>query len=377
LEKLLAPDEFKAAVHCFGITEPGNFTDHSHPTPLPNQNVLSVVEPNLSDAERLLLASARKKMFDARSKRVRPHLDDKILASWNGLMLGAMARAYAVLGDEKYRAAAEKNLAFIQAKLWEAPQGRAGSPLPADGMRGNDGAHGVTRPTGTLYHRWRDGERDNVQLLEAYAFLLSGVIDLYEATLEPKCLDFAIALAEAMIAKFYDSENGGFWQSVGGAKDLILRVKDDYDGAEPSGNSVATLALLKLAAITGREDFKRSAEATLRLFAHRLQNFPQAMPFMLHALDFQLEEPRRVVIAGDPPALRFGAASPDSKNFRELLRAAHSVYQPNKVVLGNAGAVEEFARTLPARNGPVVYLCTGNSCQPPTQDAAKVREMLK
>jgi uncharacterized protein YyaL (SSP411 family) len=321
-------------------------------------------------------------MFDARSRRVRPHLDDKILASWNGLMLGAMARAYAVLGDEKYRAAAEKNLQFVREKLWEALQGRAGSPsafaarqsaatarrrLPADGTRGNDGAHGVMRPTGTLYHRWRDGERDNVQLLESYAFLLSGVIDLYEATLEPKCLDFAIALAEAMVAKYYDAENGGFWQSASGAKDLILRVKDDYDGAEPSGNSVATLVLLKLAAITGRDDFKKPAEATLRLFAHRLQNFPQAMPFMLHALDFQLEEPRRVVIAGNQR---------DAKA-RELLRAAHSVYQPNKVVLGNAGAVGEFARTLPAKDGPVVYLCTGNSCQPPTQDAAKVREMLE
>jgi uncharacterized protein YyaL (SSP411 family) len=409
LEKLLAPDEFKAAVRYFGITEPGNFTDHSHPQPLKGQNILSVVNPIRSSGresaqtqenepahagcyDEALLASAKRKMLAARSRRVRPHLDDKILASWNGLMLGAMARAYAVLGDEKYRAAAEKNLAFIQAKLWEAPQGRAGSPsafaarqsaatarrrLPAAGTCGNDGAHGVTRPTGTLYHRWRDGERDNIQLLEAYAFQLSGVIDLYEATLEPKHLDFAIALAEAMIAKFHDAENGGFWQSAGGAKDLILRVKDDYDGAEPSGNSVATLALLKLAAITGREDFKKPAEATLRLFAHRLQNFPQAMPFMLHALDFWLEEPRRVVIAGDPPSLRFGAASPNSTNFHELLRAAHSVYQPNKVVLGSAGAVEEFARTLPAKNGPVVYLCTGNSCQPPTQDAAKVREMLK
>jgi len=170
-----------------------------------------------------------------------------------------------------------------------------------------------------------------------------------------------------MIAKFFDTENGGFWQSASGAKDLILRVKDDYDGAEPSGNSVATLALLKLAAITGREDFKKPAEATLRLFAHRLQNFPQAMPFMLHALDFQLEGPRRVVIAGD-------STSPKA---RELLRAVHSVYQPDKVVLGTAGAVGEFARTLPAKDSPVVYLCTGNSCQPPTQDAAKVREMLK
>ena len=97
-----------------------------------------------------------------------------------------------------------------------------------------------------------------MQLLEAYAFLLAGVIDLYEATLEPKHLDFAIALAEAMLAKFYDAENGGFWQSAAGAKDLILRVKEDYDGAEPSGNSVAILALLKLAAITDRKDFTQA-----------------------------------------------------------------------------------------------------------------------
>jgi uncharacterized protein YyaL (SSP411 family) len=206
-----------------------------------------------------------------------------------------------------------------------------------------------------------------VQLLEGYAFLMSGVIDLYEATIEPKHLDFAIALAEAMIAKFYDAGNGGFWQSTGEAKDLILRMKDDYDGAEPSGNSVATLALLKLAAITGREDFRKPAEATLRLFAHRLQDSPQAMPFMLHALDFSLADPSRVVIAGNP----------DSRAFAELLRAAHSVYQPNKLVLGNRGAEDAFAKTLPATDGPVAYLCAGNSCQAPTSEAAKVKEMLQ
>ncbi len=366
LSKLLTVEEFNIAVKYFGITAEGNFVDHSHPTPLAGQNVLSIVNeserrtpvrpvaaanaPGLADQEigvpiagdRTLFESARQKMLAARAKRIRPHLDDKILASWNGLMLGAFARASAVLGDEKYRAAAAKNLQFVRENLWD-------------------------EKSKTLFHRWRDGERDKVQLLEAYAFLLSGVIDLYEATLEPQHLDFAIELADAMLAKFFDAENGGFWQSAADSKDLILRVKDDYDGAEPSGNSVATLSLLKLGAITGRKNFTEAAEKTLRLFASRLEKFPQAMPFLLHALDFSLQEPKRVVIAGNST----------SEKFRELLRAAHSVYQPNKIISGNSGAVEGFAKTLPAKNEATVYLCTGNSCQPPTDEVAKVKELLK
>jgi hypothetical protein len=341
LSKLLKPEEFKVAARYFGITEQGNFMDHSHPEPLPNQNVLSIANPQLTGPEAALLASAKNKMLAARSKRIRPLRDDKVLASWNGLMLGAMARAGAVLGDEAYRAAAEKNLAFLKAKLWDAK-------------------------TKTLWHRWRDGERDNVQLMEGYAFLLAGVLDLYEATLASEQFDFAIALAESMMTRFYDAENGGFWQSAAGAKDLILRVKEDYDGAEPSGNSVAILALLKLGRITDRPEFTQAAEKSLRLFANRLQQTPQAVPYMLQALDFSLQEPCRAVVAGDP-------GSPQA---RALLRAIHSVYQPNKVVLGNTGPVEPFAKTLPAKGGAVVYLCTGTACQPPSSDPAQIRKAL-
>src|SRR5947209_2885365 len=118
LTQLLAPEELKVAVRYFGITQKGNFIDHSHPQPLPGQNVLSVVHAELSKPEQALLDSARKKMLATRGNRVRPHLDDKVLAPWNGLMLGAMARAYAVLGEETYLAAAEKNLAFLEGKLW-------------------------------------------------------------------------------------------------------------------------------------------------------------------------------------------------------------------------------------------------------------------
>jgi uncharacterized protein YyaL (SSP411 family) len=342
LSKLLTVEEFSVTAKYFGITAEGNFFDHSHPQPLPGQNILSIANPDMPASDQPLLASAKKKMSDVRMRRIRPQLDDKVLSSWNGLMLGAFARAAVVLDDDRYRAAAEKNLQFVRERLWDVK-------------------------SQTLFHRWRDGERDSVQLLEAYAFLLSGVIDLYEATLAPKHLDFAVELAEAMIGKFYDTENGGFWQSPAGTNNLILRVKDDYDGAEPSGNSVATLALLRLAAITGREDFRLPAQATLQLFADRLQNRPAALAFMLHAVDFWLNEPYRVVIAGEM----------NSPDFHELLCAAHSVYQPNKIVLGNTGAVAEFAGTLPAKDGATAYVCAGKTCQPPTGEVAKVKEFLK
>ena len=161
-----------------------------------------------------------------------------------------MARAGIVLGDNTYLAAAEKNAAFLKAKLWDAR-------------------------TKTLYHRWRDGQRDQVQLLEAYAFLLGGMLDLYEATLNPQHLEFSIALGESLLARFYDAEQGGFWQSTSAATDLILRVKDDYDGAEPSGNATAVAGLLRLAAITERSEFREAADKTLRLFSDRLQKLPR------------------------------------------------------------------------------------------------------
>ncbi|HEV2456095.1 MAG TPA: thioredoxin domain-containing protein, partial [Verrucomicrobiae bacterium] len=347
LSKLLSPEEFNVAANYFGITTDGNFVDHSHPQPLRGQNVLSIVNPINNDREEeKLLDAARQKMLAARAKRVRPHQDDKVLTSWNGLMLGAFARAAAVLNEPRYRQAAEKNLRFIREKLWTAGDEKNG---PA------------------LFHRWRDGQSDEVQLLEDYAFVLSGVIELYETTIDAKVLDFAIEVAAAMLDKFFDAKNGGFWQSATGSKNLILRLKDDYDGAEPSGNSVAVLSLLKLDAITGQRRFAEAAEKTLGLFSERLKKMPQAAPFLLQGVDFSLQEPARVVIAGQP----------DSNRFQELLRAAHSVYQPNKVVLGTAGAVDEFSKTLPAKGDATVYVCRGNTCQPPTDKASAIVEAIK
>jgi len=343
LAALLPPEEFSIATRYFGLTEQGNFVDHSDPEPLAGQNVLHVANANLAAEEAARLRSAKRALLGARAQRVRPHRDDKVLSSWNGLMLGALARASAVLGEPDWLGAARRNLAFLQQRLWDGE-------------------------TGTLYHRWRDGERDSVQLLDAYAFLLGGVIELYEVTLEPAHLEFAVRLAEGLLLRFHDPEQGGFWLSGADAPDLILRVKEDYDGAEPSGNSVAALALLKLADLTGRAEFREGAEQALRLFAERMQRLPQAVPYLLGALDYWLGDVRRVVIAGEPgqPATR------------ALVRAAHSIFAPNKVVLGNAGPVEPFARTMSAPGGvPVAYVCTGRACLPPTSEVEQLRRLIE
>ena len=170
IEKLLSDAESSAVIKYFGMTEGGNFEDHSDPEPLKNQNVFFLSGAEMTGAELEALETGRKKLFEEREKRVRPGLDDKILTSWNGLMLGAIARAGRVLDEPAYLEAAEKNLAFIQAKLWNEKEGK-------------------------LYHRWRDGEHLDTQILENHAYLIEGVIDLYEVTLNPQHLDFATKLA--------------------------------------------------------------------------------------------------------------------------------------------------------------------------------------
>ncbi len=338
-KRLLTPDECEVASRYFGVTAQGNFVDHSDPHPLEGQNVLSVAAPGLSEAESQALDSAKRKLLEARKKRVRPRLDDKVLVSWNGLMLGALARAGVVLGEQRCLEAAGRNAAFVRNRLWDAKARR-------------------------LHHRWREGEHDEVQLLEDYSFYLAGLLDLYEATLDPEHLVFAADIARAMIAGFFDRENGGFWESSG--EDLIVRVKPDYDGAEPSGNSVAALALLRLGKITGSEDFLAAARRTLDFYMPRMSEQPQALPCMLRAQAFSMQEPTRAVFAGDT-----GSAAG-----RALLRAVHSVYRPAKVVLGTSGPVDELARGLGDSSKPQVHLCTGSECLPPISDPERLKAQI-
>ena len=339
----LGPEDGAWACAWFGVTEKGNFVDHSHPQPIPNQNVLSTVEPEKATGKEVAarLAAVRAKLLALRAGRVRPHLDDKILTSWNGLMLGAMARAGRILGDAPALTAAKRNFDFIRSTMWEPG-------------------------TKILHHRWRDGERDQAVLLSTFAYYLSGSIGLYEATLDPAVLEFCVAVAEGMLTHFYDAKAGGFYTS-GSGKDLIFRAKDDYDGAEPSGNSVAVYSLLRLAAITDNKSFRDAAEKTLLFHSARLKEMPQGMPLMVQALAWFQREPFRVVITGD-------VASPQAQ---ALLKAAHSIYQPHRVILGTSGPVEPFARTLTAgKNGPEANVCTGKECRLPTNDPAQVIKNL-
>jgi uncharacterized protein YyaL (SSP411 family) len=307
-------------------------------------NVLSLIQPDdkLTAEQQVMLSSVKAKLLAARSKRVRPNRDNKILASWNGLMLSGLARAGVILEDDSMLAAAKRNLSFVQGKLWDAT-------------------------TKTLYNRYCDGERDAAQLLSGYASYLSGVIEYYQATLDATALDFAMELAESMIAKFYDPKLGGFFTSANAAE-LIFRVKDDNDGAEPAGNSVAILALLKLAAITDNAELRSKADKSLQLFASNLSEQPLGVAYLLQAAHYATYEPHRVVIVGD-------VSKPDTQ---AMLRAAHQYYQPEKVVLGTAGKVEEFAKKQPSVEGKATaYVCTGTACQLPITDPKKMPVVLK
>jgi uncharacterized protein YyaL (SSP411 family) len=250
LEALLTEAEFLAVKEHFGLTAGGNFLDHSDPEPLENQNVLSVVKPvaELSEESRNALEAGVAKMREARGKRIPPATDDKVLASWNGLMIAAMARAGRCLGESRYLEAAKKAHGFVAGKLWD------------EGSK-------------TLSHRWRDGDVDASQQAESYIYLLRGSRVLYEATLDAEYLAFAVKLAERARVLFYDEEEGGFFDGER-REDLVIRLKDDFDSATPTPTSVAILEYAILAELTGRTEFREAAEKSLLAAAPALETTP-------------------------------------------------------------------------------------------------------
>ena len=303
-----------------------------------------------------MLDAARERLFAARQKRVRPHRDEKIITAWNGLMISALARAAQVdvghltsgggeagaasgeATDNQYVAAAERAAQFI------------------------------------LSQRIKDGRLMRTEtvpaMVEDYALFANGLIELYETDFDPQWLLKAVELSDKMLAFFYDSKDDGFFQTDGRDESILLRSKEDYDGAEPSGNSMATLLLLRLAQFTNQPRYREPAEKTLRLFGRHMREAPQAVPQMLSALDFYLSEPKQIVIAGNLKA----------RDTRAMLDAARQIFLPNKIILVADDwrtNVVSYIKDMKMLHGKATaYVCVNYACQLPTTNPSDVLKQL-
>jgi uncharacterized protein YyaL (SSP411 family) len=251
----------------YGLTAEGNVAEDPHGE-FTGKNILFDTKPG---ERREDFETERKLLFDVRDRRPRPHLDDKVLTSWNGLMISALAKGAQVLGDAEYLEAAQRATTFLLRTMYSADNGK-------------------------LLRRFRDGEAAVDGFLDDYAFFAQALLDLYEADFNPEHLRVALQLATGGFAAFEDTEHGGFFSTAEHGEGLLLRMKDDYDGAEPSGNSVATDVLLRLAQITGDESLRNRAARAIESFAPKVKEQPVQAPQMLVALGRLLTEPAQIVI---------------------------------------------------------------------------------
>jgi hypothetical protein len=230
--------------------------------------------------------------------------------------------------------------------------------------------------TGILLRRYREGDARIPGFLDDYAFFAQALLDLYEAQFDRRHLELAIRLTDKQRDLFEDPENGAFFSSPAGDSSLVLRVKDDYDGAEPSGNSVALANLLRLLQFTGRADFQLSADKLLAAFSSRLSVAQMAIPQLLAACEFRLNEPRQIVIVGDPNA----------PATRALLRIVHGRFLPNRVLIlldsdqtrdALAAGAPAVASMHPLDGLPAAYVCRNYACQLPVAEPAQLAELLQ
>ena len=317
----------------FGVEAEGN-VDEDPRGEFTGRNILYEAQA-VADESRL--AHAKETLFHARGGRPRPHLDRKILTSWNGMMISAFAKGYVVLGDEQYLRAAERAAAFFTGRMYDAGSGQ-------------------------LRRRFCDDEAAVAGFLDDYGMLASALLDLFEATFDPPYLQGAVDLVRHAITQFEDKSQGGFFSSGEYAPDLLLRMKDDYDGAEPSGNSVMTELLLRLAHLTGDDVFRASAERSLTGFAPKIKAQPTMAPQMLVAMDRWLAEPEQVVIR---------CAKIDAE-VREMLADRRRHFAANTVLLAltddDAASIANLAPFLAQleRKGRItVYECRNFTCELP------------
>ena len=347
IEKTLGADAKLFNDH-YGIEENGNAVADPH-NEFTGRNVLYVAHPASEEAERAL-ARGRAALLRVREKRPRPHLDDKVLTDWNAMMIAALAKASIVFAEPRYREAAEKAARFLERTM-------------------KDGSGG-------LLHRYRDGDAAIQANLNDYAFLLDATLHLYEATFDAAWLSRAKDLADAMIARFWDADGGGFYLTAADAEVLISRPKEIYDGAIPSGNSAAALALIRLARFTGEQRYQRHAEHTIGCFSETIAFDPSNYPMMLQALDFTLGPSREIVVASERRDAASGA----------LLDEVRKRFYPNQVVLlaVPGAAAQALAKIAPfvADKKPVsgkaaAYVCRNHACQLPVTEPEALRRILQ
>jgi len=342
----------------YGVEKSGNVDRDPH-NEFPHKNVLYVAHSteeagekfNLSQQEvQSLLADGRAKMLKAREAHPRPHLDDKTIVAWNGLMISPMARAGLVLDEPRYTQAAARAAEFIKTNLY------------------NSQTHILTRV-------WREGRSDIDGFLSDYAFFIHGLLDLYETTLDVRWLKMALDLQEKQDALFWDKQAGGYFDTTGTDPSVLMRMKEDSDNAEPSGNSIAALNLLRLSQMTDSRELRDKAEKTLGAFASRLSQYPAAMPQMLVAYDFHLDKTRQIVLAGRPGA-------PDTQ---AMLKEIYARYIPNKIILSADGGDGQkflaervaFVQGVAPINGrATAYVCENYVCQLPTNEVPKLAAIL-
>ena len=345
--------------HRYGVADGGNVANDPHQE-FTNRNILyeaATLEETARQFDRPLeeirdgIDRAKRMLLEARSARVRPHLDDKILTSWNGLMISALALGGAVLDEPRYAEAARRAAEFLLERMYN-PR------------------------TGVLLRRYRQDDAAIPGFLDDYALFAQALLDLYEAQFDRRYLDLAVRLTEKQIELFEDRQEGAFFSTAAGDDSLVMRVKEDYDGAEPSGNSVAILNLLRLAQITARSDFRVSAEHALSAFAPRLSAAPVALPYLLAACEFRLSDPRQVILVGERGA----------EDTNSLVRALYSRFLPNRVVLlvDSAETRKALAEGIPAVESmekldgrAAAYVCRNYTCQLPVSEASELAELLQ
>ncbi|MEW6188137.1 MAG: thioredoxin domain-containing protein [Thermodesulfobacteriota bacterium] len=297
------------------------------------------------------LEEARERLFFVRQGRIHPLKDDKILTAWNGLMIAALSKGTQSLGDQKYAQAAEKAARFLLEKM--------------------------NSREGGLYRRYRQGHVAHPGFLEDYAFLIWGLIELYETVFNVYFLEQAIALNDRLVDLFWDEKEGGCYYTPRNGEELILREKDLYDGALPSGNSVTALNFLRLARITGRTDLEEKAEQILRFSATRVAAQPMAYTQLLCALDFMVGPSKAIVVAGDI----------SDSGTRQMVELIQEPFIPNKVILLKPPLEkegQEISKLAPflesikmINNRPAVYVCSQNTCQTPATELGELEKALK